>query len=392
MISRHEMECTASASLFELFPLNTSNFQIWAPNEWKSMSLLLNETLYKKESLSSITEQGYSILQESLHSMLISLLSIDPPLIHTASSLDQAENLSREWSENREEIGMKGLEVVMAMFSLIKALPSVIPIHQAIITSVASMLSSTEFLKFSFLVSEALNLVLETRSELNEEYLAILKKLESNDLDNQENMRSLHIMFNPALILISHNPEPFERFYTNTTRRRLLTHNTKGIEIEQKEIDLAIRKQFPDGNIKTADDLKMTLTMLKDTLTDKQNEKADKTAQMEAAKQAQQVQIARVEDEEEYQVERAQKLSLNSLVATVVAVNREWGFVMVNAGRAHGVEPDSSLLVKRGNLRVGRLRIVSLEDMMTVADVVDENGVSGITVKPGDKVIFESTN
>lgn len=166
----------------------------------------------------------------------------------------------------------------------------------------------------------------------------------------------------------------------------------KSIEIEQKEIDLAIRKQFPDGNIKTADDLKMTLTMLKDTLTDKQNEKADKTAQMEAAKQAQQVQIARVEDEEEYQVERAQKLSLNSLVATVVAVNREWGFVMVNAGRAHGVEPDSSLLVKRGNLRVGRLRIVSLEDMMTVADVVDENGVSGITVKPGDKVIFESTN
>ena len=152
--------------------------------------------------------------------MIFLTLSIDLPLIHTASSLDQAEGLSREWYENREEIGMKGLEVVMAMFSLIKALPSVIPIHQAIITSVASMLSSTEFLKFSFLVSEALNLVLESRNELNEESLAILKKLESNDVENQENMRSLHIMFNPALILISHNPEPFARFYTNTTRRR----------------------------------------------------------------------------------------------------------------------------------------------------------------------------
>jgi transcription elongation GreA/GreB family factor len=65
---------------------------------------------------------------------------------------------------------------------------------------------------------------------------------------------------------------------------------------------------------------------------------------------------------------------------------------MVNAGRAHGVSADSSLLVKRGNARVGRLRIVSLEDMMTVADVVDEAGVSGVVVKPGDKVIFESTN
>ena len=166
----------------------------------------------------------------------------------------------------------------------------------------------------------------------------------------------------------------------------------KKVEIEQKEIDLAVRKQFPDGNIKTADDLKMTLTMLKDTLTEKQNQKAELTAQMEAANQARQASVAKVKEEEEYQVERAQKLSLNSLVATVVAVNSEWGFVMVNAGRAHGVAPDSSLLVKRGNARVARLRIVSLEEMMTVADVVDEAGVSGVAVKPGDKIIFESTN
>ncbi len=166
----------------------------------------------------------------------------------------------------------------------------------------------------------------------------------------------------------------------------------KKVDIEQKEIDLAVRKQFPDGNIKTADDLKMSLTMLKDTLTEKQNRKAELTAQKEAATQARQVEVAKVQDEEEYQVERTQKLSLNSLVATVVAVNAEWGFVMVNAGRAHGVAPDSSLLVKRGNARVGRLRIVGLEEMSTVADVVDEAGVGGITVKPGDKVIFESTN
>lgn len=166
----------------------------------------------------------------------------------------------------------------------------------------------------------------------------------------------------------------------------------KRIDIEQKEIDLAVRKQFPDGNIKTADDLKMSLTMLKDTLTEKQNRKAELTAQLEAVQQARQVEVAKVQEEEEYQVERNQKLSLNSLVATVVAVNSEWGFVMVNAGRAHGVSPDSSLLVKRGNARVGRLRIVGLEDMTTVADVVDEAGISGISVKPGDKVIFESTN
>lgn len=47
---------------------------------------------------------------------------------------------------------------------------------------------------------------------------------------------------------------------------------------------------------------------------------------------------------------RAQKLALNGLVATVIAVNKEWGFVMINAGRQHGVSPDASLLVKRGKI------------------------------------------
>jgi len=164
----------------------------------------------------------------------------------------------------------------------------------------------------------------------------------------------------------------------------------KKVDIEQKEIDLAVRKQFPDGEIKSADDLNTTLTMLKDTLTEKQNRKAELAAKRESAKQAQQAEMAKVRKEEEYQQERAQKLSLNSLVATVVAVNSEWGFVMVNAGRAHGVQPDSSLLVRRGNARIGRLRIVGLQDMVTVADVAEDSAVTGLNVKPGDKVIFEN--
>ena len=171
-----------------------------------------------------------------------------------------------------------------------------------------------------------------------------------------------------------------------------VTGEFKKVEIEQKEIDLAVARTFPDGNIKTAEDLQMSLTMLKDTLTEKQNRKAELTAQMEAANQAKQTQVAKVKEEEEYQIQRAQKLALNGLVATVIAVNKEWGFVMVNAGQAHGVSGDASLLVKRGNSRIARLRIVNLQDMSTIADVVDESLVPGIEVQPGDKVIFENTN
>jgi hypothetical protein len=104
------------------------------------------------------------------------------------------------------------------------------------------------------------------------------------------------------------------------------------------------------------------------------------------------VQISKVREEEKYQNQRAQKLAVGGLVATVIAVNNEWGFVMVNAGQTHGVSPDASLLVKRGNSRIGRLRIVNLEATSTIADLVDDSIVPGINVQPGDKVIFETSN
>ncbi len=171
-----------------------------------------------------------------------------------------------------------------------------------------------------------------------------------------------------------------------------VTAELKRVEIEQTEIDLAIKKVFPDGNFKSPEDLEMTLTMLKDNLTDKQNTKAELNAQLTSVSQAKQVQVAKVKDEENFQFERAQKLSLNSLVATVIAVNGDWGFVMVNAGRAHGVTGDATLLVKRGEQRVARLRIVNIEETLVVADVVDGVEASALKVQPGDKVIFENTN
>lgn len=164
----------------------------------------------------------------------------------------------------------------------------------------------------------------------------------------------------------------------------------KKVEIEKKEIDLAVQKAFPDGNIKSTEDLTMTLTMLKDTLTEKQNTKTELVASVTAAQQTKQAEISKVKQEEKFQMQRAQKLVLNGLTATVIAANKEWGFVMINAGRQHGVAPDASLLVKRGNTRIARLRIVTLEDAVTVADVVDESIVAGIEVHPGDKVIFEN--
>ncbi len=164
----------------------------------------------------------------------------------------------------------------------------------------------------------------------------------------------------------------------------------KKIEIEKKEIDLLIAKVFPNG-VETADELNAKLTMMRDALTEKQNVATNLDAQVAAAVKTRQGEVAKVKQEEAYQIGRAQKLALNGMVATVVAVNNDWGFVMVNAGRAHGVGADSSLLVKRGNARVGRLRIVNLQDMASVCDVVKDSTGAGVKIQPGDKVIFETS-
>jgi hypothetical protein len=171
-----------------------------------------------------------------------------------------------------------------------------------------------------------------------------------------------------------------------------VTAELKKIEIEQKEIDLAVTRAFPGGTVSSADELQMLLTMAKETLTEKQTRKSDLEATLASAGQSKQASVAKVKEEEKFQIERAQKLALGGLVATVIAVNKEWGFVMVNAGRQNGVDPASSLLVKRGNTRIARLRIVSLQDTSVVTDVVEESVVSGITVQPGDNVIFETNN
>jgi hypothetical protein len=165
----------------------------------------------------------------------------------------------------------------------------------------------------------------------------------------------------------------------------------KQTEIEQLEIDMAVKRVFPDGKPRTPDEIRMELTMLQDALTSNQNAISSLDTKLQGVLAKKQVEMGKVGEEEEYQLKRTQKLLLGGLEATVIAVNGDWGFVMVNAGRAHGVEPNSVLLVKRGNARVARLRILNIQDNVCVCDVVKGSVTRGVSIDAGDKVIFEDT-
>jgi peptidoglycan hydrolase CwlO-like protein len=88
--------------------------------------------------------------------------------------------------------------------------------------------------------------------------------------------------------------------------------------------------------------------------------------------------------------ERKKSFDRNSLVATIIAVNNDWGFVVVDAGTNKGITPDTSLLITRDTQTIGKLKIVSVDGSKTVANIDQKSLRAGLTVAPGDRVILET--
>lgn len=87
--------------------------------------------------------------------------------------------------------------------------------------------------------------------------------------------------------------------------------------------------------------------------------------------------------------ERRKMFDRNSLQARVVAVNPDWGFVVIDAGTSAGLEQDTKLLVTRNRQTVGKISILSVEGRRSVASIIPD-AVAGSSIAPGDNVILEN--
>ena len=124
---------------------------------------------------------------------------------------------------------------------------------------------------------------------------------------------------------------------------------------------------------------------------------AELQGQAEAKKkevEAEQTQVAVVDREKGEIVrkieERKKAFDRNGLTARVIAVNLDWGFVVIDAGKAVGITQDTKLLVTRGTQTVGKLSILSVEGNRTVANILPDSLVAGMSPAPGDRVILEN--
>jgi len=88
--------------------------------------------------------------------------------------------------------------------------------------------------------------------------------------------------------------------------------------------------------------------------------------------------------------ERRKMFERNSLQARVLAVNPDWGFVVIDAGKASGIEQDTKLLVTRNRQTVGKISILSVEGGRSVASIVPDAIYGGSSIAPGDRVVLEN--
>ena len=123
-----------------------------------------------------------------------------------------------------------------------------------------------------------------------------------------------------------------------------------------------------------SDDLKKQLEEKDILTTGLQAKLKDQESQLEALK--------------EREAQRRTKSMRNGLEGRILAVNPSWNFVVLSLGDRNGVVNNAEMLIKRGSQLIGKVRITSVEPSTSIADIVVNSVRSGLSVQPGDSVIY----
>lgn len=190
---------------------------------------------------------------------------------------------------------------------------------------------------------------------------------------------------------------------TDAEGERLKAHTVK---ISQIDSESKRTLEETDTKTKKLEELKAQLAKLPadvkpETLAEDLNKMkqsiAELQGQAEAKKKEVETELGKIAaaDKEKSEIvhkieERKKAFDRNGLTARVVAVNSDWGFVVIDAGKSVGITEDTKLLVTRGTRTVGKLSILAVEGNRTIANILQDSLVAGMSPAPGDRVILEN--
>jgi len=99
---------------------------------------------------------------------------------------------------------------------------------------------------------------------------------------------------------------------------------------------------------------------------------------------------AQLEDLRKRENDRRALKMRNGLEGRILAVNQAWNFVVLNLGDKNGVVSNAEMLIKRGTQLIGKVRVTSVEPSTSIADIVSNSVPRGMSIQPGDNVIYQA--
>ena len=164
------------------------------------------------------------------------------------------------------------------------------------------------------------------------------------------------------------------------------------LETKSKELAELVEKMKGSDPTKPAVDPAVLMAEL-------EQKKADLAkAQNDVAEQKQMNETlirAKVENEEKIstankEIERYRTgVTKQGLTGKILAVNSGWNFVVLSVGDRQGAASGGVMIVTRGGEPIGRVRITSIEPSTSIADIIPGSVRRGVTIQPGDAVVYE---
>lgn len=164
----------------------------------------------------------------------------------------------------------------------------------------------------------------------------------------------------------------------NQLTDRESTMNTQKADLAQKDAKLSELEgkvnQVTQSNSAPLDEMKKTVEEKDLLISSLQNKLKDQDSQLTNFK--------------EREAQRRSKSMKKGLEGRILAVNNSWNFIVVSLGDRNGVINGAEMLIKRGSQLIGKVRITSVEPSTSIADIVANSVRSGLSVQPGDTVIY----
>ena len=91
------------------------------------------------------------------------------------------------------------------------------------------------------------------------------------------------------------------------------------------------------------------------------------------------------------EVSRKQGILMNGLRGRVLAVDRNWNFVVIDLGDNKGINTNATMIIQRGGSLVGKVKVTSVEPSQSIADIIPNSVPPGVSVQAGDTVVFPGT-